>query len=71
MYRYLLLTCFKMKVLANGEILEDLNPLIKDNTGYDLKHLFIGAEGTLGFVTAAAIKCPTRPNSVNGAMVGK
>lgn len=32
--------------------------LWKDNTGYDLKHLFIGAEGTLGIITEAAILCP-------------
>ncbi|XP_067947891.1 D-2-hydroxyglutarate dehydrogenase, mitochondrial-like [Watersipora subatra] len=57
-------------VLANGEILDNMNPLIKDNTGYDLKHLFIGAEGTLGLITAATIKCPTRPSSINAAMIG-
>ena len=33
----------------------------KDNTGYDLKHLFIGSEGTLGLVTRVSISCPTRP----------
>ncbi len=43
-------------VLPNGEILNDLEPLRKDNTGYDLKQLFIGAEGTLGIVTGASLK---------------
>ena len=40
-------------VLPNGEIYHELSPLRKDNTGYDLKNLFIGSEGTLGIVTAA------------------
>ena len=57
-------------MLANGEIVDNLSPLIKDNTGYDLKHLFIGAEGTLGLITAATIKCPTKPTSVNTIMLG-
>ena len=43
-------------VLPNGEIWNGLRGLRKDNTGYDLKHLFIGAEGTLGFITAAVLK---------------
>lgn len=43
-------------VLPNGEILSDLSALRKDNRGYNLNHLFIGAEGTLGVVTAAALK---------------
>src|SRR5204862_1138675 len=42
-------------VLANGEIWDGLRGLRKDNTGYDLKQLFIGAEGTLGIVTAAVL----------------
>ena len=37
----------------------------KDNTGYDLKHLFIGSEGTLGLVTRVSISCPTRPRWLN------
>ncbi len=43
-------------VLAGGEIWNGLRGLRKDNTGYDLKHLFIGAEGTLGVITAATLK---------------
>ncbi|MBL8708493.1 MAG: FAD-binding oxidoreductase [Rhodospirillaceae bacterium] len=43
-------------VLPDGSVLDDLAPLRKDNTGYDLKHLFIGAEGTLGLITAASLK---------------
>ncbi len=43
-------------VLADGRIWNGLRALRKDNTGYDLKHLFIGAEGTLGLITAATLK---------------
>ncbi|MBW7900137.1 MAG: FAD-binding oxidoreductase [Rhodocyclaceae bacterium] len=43
-------------VLPSGELWEGLRGLRKDNTGYDLKHLFIGAEGTLGIITAATLK---------------
>jgi len=48
-------------VLADGRVLDLLRTLRKDNTGYDLKQLFIGAEGTLGIVTAAALKLFPRP----------
>ena len=48
-------------VLPNGRVLSALKALRKDNTGYDLKQLFIGAEGTLGIVTAAALKLFPRP----------
>jgi FAD/FMN-containing dehydrogenase len=47
--------------LADGRVLDLLRTLRKDNTGYDLKQLFIGAEGTLGIVTAAALKLFPRP----------
>ena len=43
-------------VLHDGRVLNGLSPLRKDNTGYDLKHLFIGGEGTLGIITAATMK---------------
>ncbi|MBI1339193.1 FAD-binding protein [bacterium] len=48
-------------VLPDGQIWNGLRALRKDNTGYDLKHLFIGAEGTLGVVTAATLKLFPRP----------
>jgi FAD/FMN-containing dehydrogenase len=48
-------------VLADGRVLDLLRTLRKDNTGYDLKQLFIGAEGTLGIVTAAALKLFPKP----------
>ncbi|CAE6526506.1 unnamed protein product [Rhizoctonia solani] len=50
-------------VLPNGEILDQLSTMRKDNTGYDLKQLFIGAEGTLGVVTAVSIQCPPAPRA--------
>lgn len=49
-------------VLASGEVWNGLKSLRKDNTGYDLKHLFIGAEGTLGIITAASMKLLPRPS---------
>jgi D-lactate dehydrogenase (cytochrome) len=57
-------------VLADGRVLNNLNKLKKDNTGYDLKNLFIGAEGTLGIITAAVIKLLPRPRSVETAFIG-
>jgi FAD/FMN-containing dehydrogenase len=54
-------------VLADGRVLHNLNKLKKDNTGYDLKNLFIGAEGTLGVVTAAVLRLVPRPRSVETA----
>eukprot|EP01121_Diplochlamys_sp_Union-15-3_P016426 TRINITY_DN5576_c0_g1_i1.p1 TRINITY_DN5576_c0_g1~~TRINITY_DN5576_c0_g1_i1.p1 ORF type:complete len:492 (-),score=89.37 TRINITY_DN5576_c0_g1_i1:7-1482(-) len=57
-------------VLPDGRIMENLNTLKKDNTGYDMKHLFIGSEGTLGVITAVAIACPAKPKSVNVTVVG-
>jgi D-lactate dehydrogenase (cytochrome) len=57
-------------VLADGRILRGLNKLKKDNTGYDLRHLFIGAEGTLGIITAAVLKLFPRPRSVETAFIG-
>ncbi|KAI9812947.1 MAG: hypothetical protein M1826_002730 [Phylliscum demangeonii] len=54
-------------VLADGTVMEDLWQLRKNNTGYDLKQLFIGGEGTLGVITAVSILCPPRPRAVNVA----
>ncbi len=51
-------------VLPDGRVLNALNKLKKDNTGYDLKDLFIGAEGTLGVITAAVLRLVPRPRSV-------
>ncbi len=56
-------------VMADGRLFDGLRGLRKDNTGYDLKQLFIGAEGTLGFVTAATCKLFPRPRSVATAWV--
>jgi D-lactate dehydrogenase (cytochrome) len=57
-------------VLADGRVLNNLNKLKKDNTGYDLKNLFIGAEGTLGVITAAVLRLLPRPRSIETAFVG-
>lgn len=51
-------------VLANGEIWQSLRGLRKDNTGYDLKQVFIGSEGTLGVITAAVLKLFAEPAQV-------
>jgi len=56
-------------VLPDGRIWNGLRSLRKDNTGYDLKHLFIGAEGTLGIITAAVLKLMPRPRSEATACV--
>lgn len=45
--------------------------LRKDNTGYDLKQLFIGSEGTLGVITAVSVLCPRKPKSVNVVFLGE
>ncbi|CAH1105950.1 unnamed protein product [Psylliodes chrysocephalus] len=57
-------------VKANGDVVDCLSTLKKDNTGYHLKHLFIGSEGTLGFVTKVALQCPARPKFRNVAFLG-
>jgi FAD/FMN-containing dehydrogenase len=54
-------------VLADGRVLNALNKLKKDNTGYDLRNLFIGAEGTLGIITAAVLKLVPRPRAMETA----
>ncbi|HVY19907.1 MAG TPA: FAD-binding oxidoreductase [Bauldia sp.] len=57
-------------VLPSGEIWSGLRTLRKDNTGYDLKDLFIGAEGTLGIVTGAVLKLFPRPRGTSVAIIG-
>ena len=56
-------------VLPSGEVLDMLRGLRKDNTGYDLKHLFIGSEGTLGLITAATLKLMPLPSANAVGMV--
>lgn len=57
-------------VLPDGRLLSGLKALRKDNTGYDLKQLFIGAEGTLGVVTAASLKLFPRPRARETVLLG-
>ncbi|KAI9744288.1 MAG: hypothetical protein M1818_002440 [Claussenomyces sp. TS43310] len=57
-------------VLPDGTIINDLSKLRKNNTGYDLKQLFIGSEGTIGIVTGVSIICPQRSKAVNVAFFG-
>lgn len=54
-------------VLANGDAWNGLSGLRKDNTGYDLKQLFLGSEGTLGIITGAVLKLFPRPHAVSTA----
>jgi len=56
-------------VLPDGRVWEGLRGLRKDNTGYDLKHLFVGAEGTLGIITAAVLKVFPKPRSQATALI--
>ena len=56
-------------VLADGTIISSMNSLLKNNSGYDLKQLFIGAEGTLGLVTRAVLRLRPRPVSENTALL--
>jgi (R)-2-hydroxyglutarate---pyruvate transhydrogenase len=57
-------------VLPDGTILDSMSMLRKDNTGYDLKQLFIGSEGTLGIITKLAILAPRKPKAVHVAYLG-
>ncbi len=56
-------------VLPDGSVLRGLSPLRKNNTGYDLRHLLIGAEGTLGIITAATLKLHPRPAHTGAALL--
>jgi len=57
-------------VLADGTVVNTLSGCRKDNTGYDLKQMFIGAEGSLGLITKVSIQAPPRPQAVNVAFLG-
>ena len=57
-------------VLPGGELVSHLQPLHKNTTGYDLRHLFIGSEGTLGVITGATLKLFAQPQTVSTAWVG-
>src|ERR1700747_2598559 len=57
-------------VLADGRVMNTLSKLKKDNTGYDLRNLFIGAEGTLGIITAAVLRLFPKPRAIETAFVG-
>ena len=57
-------------VLADGRLMNLLSKLKKNNTGYDLRHIFVGAEGTLGIITAAVVKLFPRPRAVETAFIG-
>lgn len=57
-------------VLPDGTIVDDLSKLRKNNTGYDIKQLFIGGEGTIGIITAISILCPQRSAATNVAYFG-
>ncbi len=56
-------------VLPDGAVWDGLRGLYKDNSGYDLKHIFIGAEGTLGIITAAVLRLFPRPRDVRTALI--
>jgi len=55
-------------VLPDGTVMTSLNKLIKNNAGYDLKHLFIGSEGTLGIITRVVLKLYPKPRSTMAAL---
>jgi FAD/FMN-containing dehydrogenase len=57
-------------VLADGTVVSSMNALIKNNTGYELRQLFIGSEGTLGVITRLVLRLREQPNSHNMAFVG-
>ncbi|WP_349960072.1 FAD-binding oxidoreductase [Rhizobium sp. ZPR3] len=55
-------------VMPDGTIIRNLNKMIKNNAGYDLKHLFIGSEGTLGIITRAVLRLSPRPGCTMAAL---
>lgn len=57
-------------VLADGTVLSSMNQMLKNNTAYDLKQLFIGSEGTLGIITRLVLRIFHKPRSVDTALVG-
>lgn len=57
-------------VLADGTIVSSMNCLVKNNTGYDLKQLFIGSEGTLGVITRLVLRLREKPTRTQAALVG-
>lgn len=56
-------------VLADGTIISSLNRMLKNNAGYDLKHLFIGSEGTLGIITRAVLRLHPPPGAITTLLV--
>ncbi|MDB3881045.1 FAD-binding oxidoreductase [Gammaproteobacteria bacterium] len=56
-------------VLADGQVMTSMNQMLKNNSGYDLKQLFIGTEGTLGYVTRAVLRLREKPKSTNTALL--
>ena len=58
-------------VLPDGQIWNGLRALRKDNTGYDMKQLFIGAEGTLGIITAAVLRLFPKPTASETAWIAR
>jgi FAD/FMN-containing dehydrogenase len=57
-------------VLADGRVVSSMNRMLKNNTGYDVKQIFIGSEGTLGVITRLVLRLRERPKSTNTALVG-
>ena len=57
-------------VLSNGEIISSMKKITKDNSGYDIKQLFIGSEGTLGIISKVILKLEEKPSSRFSALVG-
>ncbi len=56
-------------VLADGTVISSMNKMLKNNTGYDLKQLFIGSEGTLGIITRLVLRLKEKPSSENTALI--